>query len=156
MSSNIRIAIFGGSGYGGSELLRILLFHPNAEIVLVTANEHAGKPVAAVHRNLNVLTDLTFESAPADLSDIDADVAFFALPHGQAISQIPLLSASMMPRRSQNITNLPIPARCNHSLCMGSRRRTATRSVRHSILPIPDVLRPPPFSRSLRWSKADC
>lgn len=95
MSEKIKIAIFGGSGYGGSELLRILLFHPNTEIVLVTANEHAGKPVGAVHRNLNGLTDLVFETAPADLSAIDADVAFFALPHGQAISQIPLLNSGI-------------------------------------------------------------
>lgn len=92
MSEKIRIAIFGGSGYGGSELLRILLFHPNAEIVLVTANEHADKPVGAVHRNLNGLTDLAFVSAPEDLSALDVDVAFFALPHGQAISQIPQLA----------------------------------------------------------------
>lgn len=95
MTSKIRIAIFGGSGYGGSELLRILLFHPNAEIVLVTANEHAGKPVGSVHRNLNGLTDLVFATAPEDLSSIDADVAFFALPHGQAISQIPQLATGV-------------------------------------------------------------
>ena len=95
MSEKIKIAIFGGSGYGGSELLRILLFHPNAEIVLVTANEHAEKAVGAVHRNLNGLTDLVFEKAPDDLSSVDADVAFFALPHGQAISQIPLLPAGI-------------------------------------------------------------
>ena len=37
-NSKLRVAIFGGSGYGGSELLRILLLHPNAEIVFVTAN----------------------------------------------------------------------------------------------------------------------
>lgn len=87
-SQKIRIAIFGGSGYGGSELLRILLAHPNAEIVLVTANEHAGKAVGAVHKNLFGLTDLAFEAAPEDLSGIDADVAFFALPHGQALSLV--------------------------------------------------------------------
>jgi N-acetyl-gamma-glutamyl-phosphate reductase len=95
MSDKIKIAIFGGSGYGGSELLRILLFHPNAEIVFVTANEHAGKTVGAVHRNLNGLTDLVFATAPDDLSSIDADVAFFALPHGQAISLIPRLNSNM-------------------------------------------------------------
>ena len=92
MSKRIRIAIFGGSGYGGSELLRILLFHPNAEIVIVTANEHAGKQVDAVHRNLNGLTDLSFASTPDDLSQLrDIDLAFFALPHGQAIAQVPNL-----------------------------------------------------------------
>ena len=88
----IKIAIFGGSGYGGSELLRILLFHPNAEIVLVTANEHAGKPVGEVHKNLFGLTDLKFEKSPEDLSELkEIDLAFFALPHGQALSRIPQL-----------------------------------------------------------------
>jgi N-acetyl-gamma-glutamyl-phosphate/LysW-gamma-L-alpha-aminoadipyl-6-phosphate reductase len=91
----IKIAIFGGSGYGGSELLRILLFHPKAEIVLVTANEHAGKSVGAVHKNLYGLTDLRFEPTPEDLSTLDADIAFFALPHGQAISLVPKLPKNL-------------------------------------------------------------
>lgn len=90
--SKISVAIFGGSGYGGSELLRILLFHPAAEIMLVTANEHAGKPVGEVHKNLNGLTDLRFEPTPEDLLTLkNIDVAFFALPHGQAISLAPKL-----------------------------------------------------------------
>jgi len=88
-NEKIRIAVFGGSGYGGSELLRILLFHPNADIALVTANEHAGKAVGEVHRNLNGLTDLMFELAPEDLSGLsDIDLAFFALPHGQALNLV--------------------------------------------------------------------
>lgn len=91
----IRVAIFGGSGYGGSELLRILLFHPNVEIGLVTANEHAEKPVAEVHRNLLGLTDLKFETAPEDLSALhDIDVVFFALPHGRALELAPRLPAA--------------------------------------------------------------
>ncbi|MGC2236085.1 MAG: N-acetyl-gamma-glutamyl-phosphate reductase [Pyrinomonadaceae bacterium] len=90
--NKIKIAIFGGSGYGGSELLRILLFHPNAEIVKVTANEHAGKRAGEVHKNLFGLTDLRFEKSPEDLSELnDVDVAFFALPHGQALNLIPQL-----------------------------------------------------------------
>jgi len=92
----IRAAIFGGSGYGGSELLRILLFHPNVEITLVTANEHAGKAVSDVHRNLLGLTDLRFERAPDDLPAIaDLDVAFFALPHGHALSLVPQLTSDV-------------------------------------------------------------
>jgi N-acetyl-gamma-glutamyl-phosphate reductase common form len=92
VNEKIKIAIFGGSGYGGSELLRILLFHPNAEIVLVTANEHAGKPVVDVHRNLNGLTNLVFTPAPDDMSALSGiDIVFFALPHGQALNLIPQL-----------------------------------------------------------------
>lgn len=90
--SKIRAAIFGGSGYGGSELLRILLFHPNVEVAFVTANEQAGKSVGEIHKNLNGLTDLVFEKAPEDMSSlIDIDVVFFALPHGQALSLAPQL-----------------------------------------------------------------
>ncbi len=92
----IKAAIFGGSGYGGSELLRILLCHPNVEITLVTANEHAGKAVGEVHKNLYGQTRLTFERSPEDLSVLtDLEVAFFALPHGQALSILPQLPASV-------------------------------------------------------------
>jgi N-acetyl-gamma-glutamyl-phosphate reductase len=89
LSSKLRIGIFGGSGYGGSELLRILLFHPNAEVVFVTANEQAGKSVGEVHRNLNGLTELSFIKDPEDLSNVDC--VFLALPHGQAMDIVPRL-----------------------------------------------------------------
>lgn len=88
----IKVGIFGGSGYGGAELLRILLLHPQAEIVIVTANEHAGKAVSAVHRNLLGLTDLVFQKAPEDLTSLpELDCLFLALPHGQAMDLAPLL-----------------------------------------------------------------
>ncbi len=88
--NKIRIGIFGASGYGGSELLRILLFHPQAEVVLATANEHAGKRVGEVHRNLYGLTDLHFVSAPEDLNQLgNLDCLFLALPHGAAMDVAP-------------------------------------------------------------------
>src|SRR5688500_3570515 len=87
--NKIRVAIFGGSGYGGSELLRILLFHPTVELVFVTANEHAGKPVGEVHRNLNGLTSLNFVTAPESIDNVDC--VFLALPHGQAMNIVPRL-----------------------------------------------------------------
>jgi len=96
MSANkLRVGIFGGSGYGGSELLRILLFHPNVEIAFVTANEQAGKPVRDVHRNLNGLTKLIFTSAADDLSKLDVDCVFLALPHGQAMDVVPNLPSTV-------------------------------------------------------------
>ena len=85
----IRVGIFGGSGYGGSELLRILLFHPNVDLVFVTANEQAGKPVGEVHRNLNGLTQLSFINAPETVAGVDC--VFLALPHGQAMEIVPSL-----------------------------------------------------------------
>lgn len=92
--TKIRIGIFGGSGYGGSELLRILLFHPNVELVFVTANEQAGKPIGEVHRNLHGLTQLSFTGAPEDLENLTGvDCVFLALPHGQAMQVVPSLPA---------------------------------------------------------------
>src|SRR5256714_287546 len=92
----IKIAIFGGSGYGGSELLRILLQHPQAEIQFVTANEHAGKAVSDVHKNLLGVTELKFIKAPEHVGGLsDIDCAFFALPHGQAMDIVPKLPAAV-------------------------------------------------------------
>ena len=91
----LRIGIFGGSGYGGSELLRILLFHPNVEITFVTANEQAGKAVSEVHRNLNGLTKLAFTTTPEDLAKLDVDCVFLALPHGQAMDVVPNLPSTV-------------------------------------------------------------
>ena len=90
----LRAGILGGSGYGGSELLRILLQHPNVELTLVTANEHAGKPVGEVHKNLLGLTDLVFRPASDIKSDVsELDCIFLALPHGQAMEVVPTLPA---------------------------------------------------------------
>ena len=92
----LKVGIFGGSGYGGAELLRILLFHPHVDVTLVTANEHAGKPVAAVHRNLLGLTELSFTRAPEDFESLaDLDFIFLALPHGQAMEIVPRLPRSV-------------------------------------------------------------
>jgi len=92
----LRVGIFGGSGYGGAELLRILLLHPHVEIALVTANEHAGKSVGEVHRNLLGLTDLSFTRAPEELSQLaELDYLFLALPHGQAMEIVPRLPPSV-------------------------------------------------------------
>jgi len=90
MKKRLRVGVFGGSGYGGAELLRILLFHPEAEVSLVTANEHAGKAVGEVHRNLLGLTDLRFEKAPEGAEALRGlDCLFLALPHGQALEIAP-------------------------------------------------------------------
>jgi N-acetyl-gamma-glutamyl-phosphate reductase len=95
-NSKLRVAIYGGSGYGGSELLRILLFHPNTEIVFVTANEQAGKAISEVHRNLLGLTDMSFRLAPKDPAELaDLDCVFLALPHGQAMDVVPQLPANV-------------------------------------------------------------
>lgn len=76
-----KVSIVGGSGYGGGELLRILLDHPETEVAQVTSRSHLGEYVYQVHPNLRKRTQLKF-SDPAALEPVD--VLFLALPHGQA------------------------------------------------------------------------
>lgn len=73
----IRVAIAGGTGYTGGELFRILMNHPNVEIVAATTTSSEGTPVASVHRDLIGETDLCFGT---ELND--PDVIFLCLGHG--------------------------------------------------------------------------
>jgi len=77
----VTVSIIGGSGYGGGELLRLLLGHPNVEIKQVTSRSHLGEYVYQVHPNLRKRTQLKF-SDPAQVEPVD--VLCLALPHGQA------------------------------------------------------------------------
>ena len=78
-------AIIGGSGYGGGELLRLLLGHPHVEVKQVTSRSHLGEYVYQVHPNLRKRTQLKF-SDPALLEPVD--ILFLAQPHGQAQQHI--------------------------------------------------------------------
>lgn len=75
------VSILGGSGYGGGELLRLLLSHPHVEVKQVTSRSHLGEYVYQVHPNLRKRTQLKF-SDPAVLEPLD--LLFLAQPHGQA------------------------------------------------------------------------
>lgn len=77
-----RVAILGATGYGGGELLRLLLRHPGVDVTLATSRSQAGVPVGQVHRNLVGLTDLEFSAPTPDEVSARADVIIGALPHG--------------------------------------------------------------------------
>lgn len=78
----MRVAVVGASGYTGLELLRILLRHPQAEVVAVTSEQRAGLAVGEAFPSLRGLLDLRFESAAEATSIASrADLAFTALPH---------------------------------------------------------------------------
>jgi len=81
----IKVAIVGGSGYAGGELLRILLDHPYVEVVQVSSESNLGKYVYFVHPNLRGRTRLKFCRA-RDIAP--CDVLFLALPHGQVQGHI--------------------------------------------------------------------
>jgi N-acetyl-gamma-glutamyl-phosphate reductase len=79
--------VVGASGYGGGELLRLLLGHPGIDVGAVAANASVGLDVADVHPNLPELAGRRFLDV-AELAgiaaDAGADVVFLALPHGKS------------------------------------------------------------------------
>lgn len=91
MTKMIRIGIIGGSGYVGSELLRILLLHPQVEVTMVTSRQNAGEYVFNTHPNLRGLTQLKF--VPPDIPELqkNCDIVFTATPHGGSVNLIPQL-----------------------------------------------------------------
>lgn len=91
----IKVGIVGGTGYTGVELLRLLVQHPEVEIIAITSRGDAGKPVADMFPSLRGQIDLNFEDpAKADLKA--CDLVFFATPNGIAMRQVPdLLDAGV-------------------------------------------------------------
>ena len=77
----IKIGILGAAGYTGGELIRLLVHHPEAEIVFANSESNAGNLVADVHEGLLGDTDLRFTDAmPFD----EVDVVFFCFGHGKS------------------------------------------------------------------------
>ena len=86
-----RIGIVGGTGYVGSEILRLLLLHPQVEVTMVTSRQTAGEYVFNVHPNLRGITQLKF--VPLSIAEIqnNCDVVFTATPHGGSMNLVPRL-----------------------------------------------------------------
>ncbi len=90
----MNIAILGGSGYTGFELLRILASHPEAKVIEVTSRRYRGKEVTEVFPSLKGFYDGLAFSDPEDFKNIKAEVAFSALPHGASQEVVPALLSS--------------------------------------------------------------
>ncbi len=81
----------GGSGYGGAEMIRRLLMHPDVELVRVASADHVGEPLGAVHLPLTGRTDLRFENlTPAQVAE-GCDVVLLGLPHKVSARVAPAL-----------------------------------------------------------------
>jgi len=89
-NKKIRVAVVGGTGYTGVECLRLLVNHPNVEIVAVTSRSEAGVPVAEIYPNLRGHIELAFSEPQVELLAA-ADVVFFATPNGTAMKMVPAL-----------------------------------------------------------------
>ena len=81
----MRAGVLGAAGYIGGELTRLLIGHPQVELVGATSRSQRGKQVAMVHPNLRGRTELRFV-CDDDLDDLD--VLFVALPHRETMDRM--------------------------------------------------------------------
>jgi N-acetyl-gamma-glutamyl-phosphate reductase len=76
-----KAAVVGGSGYGGAEIIRRLLVHPDVELVRVASIDYVGEPLGAAHPSLEGRTNLEFEGLSAAEAARGVDVVLLGLPH---------------------------------------------------------------------------
>lgn len=89
-----KAAVIGGSGYGGAELIRRLLIHPQVELVRVASVDFVGQPLGAAHPSLTGRTALRFEDIPPGAAAAGCDVALLGLPHKVSAQKAPELLAT--------------------------------------------------------------
>ncbi len=77
----IRIGIVGGAGYTAGELIRILLYHPNAVLKYIQSSSNNGQPVSSVHHDLLDETELNF----SDIDPEQVDLLFLCSGHGKSL-----------------------------------------------------------------------
>jgi N-acetyl-gamma-glutamyl-phosphate reductase len=85
----LRAAVIGGSGYGGAELIRRLLLHPDVSLERVASVDYVGEPLGAAHPNLDGLTSLRFEKLTPVEAAAGMDVVLLGLPHKVAAHNVP-------------------------------------------------------------------
>src|SRR5450755_4810114 len=91
-----KAVVIGGTGYGGAEMIRRLLIHPDVELTRVVAVDHVGELLGAVHPPLTGRSDLRFENVPPAEAARGADVALLGLPHKVSALHAPgILSAGV-------------------------------------------------------------
>jgi N-acetyl-gamma-glutamyl-phosphate reductase len=91
-TNKIRVGIVGGAGYTAGELIRILLYHPTAELQYIQSSSNKGLRVSAVHTDLIGDTDLIFRDIDFDKTD----VVFLCSGHGKSVDY---LNSTVIPQR---------------------------------------------------------
>ncbi len=90
----VKVGIIGGTGYTGSELLRLLARHPRVTIAAITSRAEAGKPVAALFPSLRGHLDLRFSDPADEQALLGCDIVMSATPSGVAMTHAPRLVAA--------------------------------------------------------------
>jgi N-acetyl-gamma-glutamyl-phosphate reductase len=134
----IKICIYGGSGYTGQELLRLLLNHPDAEVVSITSRKFAGVPVSDVYPVFAGRTDLVYTNDDPKKLGNSADVVFLALPHGLSMDIAPIFLEA-----GKKVIDLSADFRIRDVGVYESwyRKHTAASLIKEAVYGLPELYR---------------
>jgi len=85
----VKVAVIGGTGYAGAELVRILSAHPHAQLTIITSHQYAGQPFSDVYPAMAGIVDLVCQAFSEEAVSKAADVIFTALPHKTSMGVVP-------------------------------------------------------------------
>ena len=90
-SKPVSVGIVGASGYGGVQLVRLLMDHPEVKVVYLGGDSSAGKKFSDIYPHLSHVTDLEISPVNAEAIASVCDVVFLSLPNGLACKMAPTL-----------------------------------------------------------------
>ncbi|MEM1425468.1 MAG: N-acetyl-gamma-glutamyl-phosphate reductase [Cyanobacteria bacterium P01_H01_bin.130] len=90
-SERISVGIVGASGYGGVQLVRLLMDHPKVELTYLGGNSSAGKDYDEIYPHLTGSVDLKVEAVDVEVIAQRCEVVFLGLPNGIACDLAPQL-----------------------------------------------------------------
>ena len=85
----VNVAVVGGTGYAGAELVRILSGHPRAELTMITSRQYAGQPFSDIYPAMAGIVNRTCQAFSEEAISEAADVIFTALPHKASTGVVP-------------------------------------------------------------------
>lgn len=89
----VPVGVIGASGYGGVQLVRLLIDHPEIEIVYLGGDTSSGKTFGDIYPHLSHVVDLSIEAPELDKIALQCEAVFLSLPNGLACQMVPQLLA---------------------------------------------------------------
>ena len=84
------VGIVGAAGFAGIEVTRVVLGHPDLELVYAASDSQAGKRISEEYPSLAPYTDLCFSALDAEVIIATCEVVFLAVPHTASLAITPL------------------------------------------------------------------
>ena len=135
----LKVAICGGSGYTGSELLRILLAHPKVEVTAVTSEQSAGKSPVDLFPHLPQYAHLTYEPLDKKVLLKKADLFFMALPHAASQEAVDFFY-----KKGKKVLDLSADYRLKNPLVYEQWYKTPhnfTKTLEKAVYGLPEIYR---------------